>query len=485
MSDFASSDFALLRRDRLLIAASLAPLLLGLLSLTWSASFAEKSAVVSVVAMVGVLFLFVGVLLSLFVMAGGSLTASSDVALLRRIRVLLAAALAPFLLGPLSLAWGVAAMESGSGGVGWLIAGIFCVIIGVLSLSSILWKSPSKIAVLGAFSVDDDSVRFAGRMLASRRSLRAGFLIPTVDQPPLVRLERRWPNGPIELQARDEPSGRALLRALGFDASQVIASFTFASRARADGRLKAVGCLTPMVALFGLPMIAAALPSMLSGLAILILGWMVLMWMPTRVSVGADGVLVSWFWRKRFLGYGELRGLEPFVSWGYRGVALLAAAGEPLKLPFKPGMSEQDTILIIQRIEQAMASFHQESRERDVALPERGGRSLEEWIRLLRAVGSGANADHRTAPISLEELFRVVEDPSAAPTERARAAVAIGGGLDDRGRARLRIAAEATAAPEIRALIELSAEEADEAQIAEAFEQLQGSRRQTVESSQR
>jgi hypothetical protein len=404
---------------------------------------------------------------------------SSDVALLRRNRLILAAALAPLLIGPLSLAWGALTPGDPARAVG-LTVGLICSLVGAVSSFFVIRASPFKVAVPGALFAGEHSVRFAGRMIASRRSLRAGFLIPTWGKPPLVRLERRWPRRPIELQVSDEPSGRALLHALGFDASQVVASFTFASRARADPRIGAVGSLMLLLMFISFAMLAANSDSPGSRLVFgalvsiaTLIGWTVLIWMPTRVVVGTDGVLVSWFWRRRFVSYSEVRAVRPFGSGTHQGVALWLSTATSIKLPLKrkltSQLNDQETDLVTQRIQQAIASFHQKRRERDVALPERGPRSLKEWIRLLRAVGSGANADHRTAPIPREELFRIVEDPGAAPAERARAAVAIGGGLDDSGRSRLRIAAEATAAPEVRALLELSAEEADEAQIAEAF----------------
>jgi hypothetical protein len=412
---------------------------------------------------------------------------ASDVALLRRNRLLLALALAPLVIGPLVLLGGVLTHDSEGRAVG-ITVGLICSLIGAVASLLVIQASPLKVAVPGALTAGEEGVRFAGRLIAPRRSLRAGFLIPTWGKPPLVCLERRFPHRPIELQMRDEPSGRSLLRALGFDASQVVASFTFASRARTDPRVGAVGWTTMVLLFIGLAMVAATSADTSSlwlflysglGLAILI-GWVVMMAMPTKVVVGADGVLVSWFWRRRFMSYSAVRAVRPFGSGNRQGVALWPASGAPIKLPIKARLThrlnDQAVDLVTQRIQQAIASFHQRRREGEVMLPERGARSTSEWIRLLRSVGSGAHADHRTAPVGQEELFRIVEDPGAEPVARARAAVAVGCGLDDAGRARLRIAAEATAAPEMRALLELSAEEADEADVARALARIPGAR---------
>jgi hypothetical protein len=198
--------------------------------------------------------------------------------------------------------------------------------------------------------------------------------------------------------------------------------------------------------------------------------------LPTRVVVGADGVLVSWFWRRRFLRYAEVKAVRPYGSGSEQGVALWPVEGSPLKLPIKvqltQELNDQQTNLVTQRIQQAIAGHAQQRHEGAVQLPEQGNRPPREWIRQLRAAGSGANADHRTAPVAPEELFRIVEDPGAEPLARASAAVAASGGLDDAGRARLRIAAHATAAPEVRSLLELAAEGAEEDDLARALDRL-------------
>src|SRR5262249_39995558 len=156
---------------------------------------------------------------------------------------------------------------------------------------------------------------------------------------------------PLEIQLGDEPTGRALLRALGLDASQVVASFTFASRARAELWITALGwtMVVVMFIVFGLLAAATAdlpgpwLPIFAVLAAVILLGWIVVMLMPTRAVVGADGVLVSWFWRKRFLGYGAIRAVRPYGAGNSQGVVLYAALGAPIKLPVQPELTQQQT----------------------------------------------------------------------------------------------------------------------------------------------
>src|SRR5262249_62187220 len=72
----------------------------------------------------------------------------------------------------------------------------------------------------------------------------------------------------------------------------------------------------------------------------------------------------------------------------------------------------------------------------------------------------------RSAAVPDEELWRVIEDPTAPMDARAGAAAAIGRDLDEAGRTRLRVAAAACAAPKLR--VALSAV-ADEEEIEGAF----------------
>jgi predicted transcriptional regulator len=72
-------------------------------------------------------------------------------------------------------------------------------------------------------------------------------------------------------------------------------------------------------------------------------------------------------------------------------------------------------------------------------------------------------------------VWRVVEDPGVAPSDRAAAAVALGARLDDADRSRLRRIAEACAAPRLRVALETIADtaegdrdERDEAKVARA-----------------
>jgi hypothetical protein len=410
--------------------------------------------------------------------------ATRDVALLRRNRLWLSLAILPLSLGPAAIAWGATkGLDDVQAALG-LTLGMLGTLGGAIATFYVLRANPMQVPVTGELGVGPEALTFRGRPLALRKTLRAGFMIPSWGKPTLVRLERRWPRRPIDLRTRDDAEAVGLLRDLGLDASQTVAAFTLASRARAEPVVAAAGWALLLLLMFGLPMGVAAFapdPGMwiasIGGLGVLLLiAWVVVLQLPTRVVVGADGILVSWLWRKRFLAHGDVRAVRPFGSGNAQGVALWSATGAPIKLPVKAqfthALTDQQTDLVTQRIQQAISAYHGSRRERDVRLPERGGRPLREWIKTLRAAGSGASADHRTAPLASDELWRIVEDPSADRAARAGAAIAVGGGLDERGRARMRIAAEATAAPDVRGLLTLAAEGADEERLERALRRI-------------
>ena len=91
----------------------------------------------------------------------------------------------------------------------------------------------------------------------------------------------------------------------------------------------------------------------------------------------------------------------------------------------------------------------------------RGARSADEWLSSLRGLGKGAT-DYRTGVLPVEELRRVVGDPAAASDVRVGAAVALRVAEGASGVERIRVAADATAAPELRGVLEDIAAETDE-----------------------
>jgi hypothetical protein len=409
---------------------------------------------------------------------------SESVAWMRHAHARVVATIAFLAAGPLVLAYGLAAPGYALSTVFALVFGPAGALMGAVTAVHLWRRMPPTRRTKGSLRADEEGVRWNGRLAIPLTSIRSGFLVPPQawGRPPLVRIERRWPRAAVTFEVPDVGAARALLRALGLDGSQVVASFAFRSRVRASGwgpmvTLALIGA--PFVVPFVLVRLDLPREAMFAFAAVELLAlvvWLVLNAMPIRAEVGADGVLVSWLWRRRFVSYDRIRGIGPYGAGDAIGVEITLDAGTPLRLPIaqtmSPAFNREQLGLVVQRLLQAAAG-HRAAHQRPVpVLPEAGGRSTSEWVRSLRAVGTGANADHRTAPVDVEQLWRIVEDPGKPQVARASAAVALSGGLDEAARARLLISARATAAPEMRRLLEVAAEDASEDEIGAMLERV-------------
>jgi hypothetical protein len=342
-----------------------------------------------------------------------------------------------------------------------------------------VWSSnPLPRLSSGVLAADPTGLRLDGAPIADRSHVTDGFVVPRGSESPVVRLRRKGLRLPIEIQVPSRDDGRQLLRVLGLDASQTVASFRLPSRAYA----------TPSMTFWSLGGIAAAFvilanllgaPGGAVGVFFVIAIATVLLQVPSVLRVGADGLVVSWLGRKRFVSYADVERVtdyeDGFARSRFRGLSFSLRGGAVLRIPIaRPRWSVGDKMdLIRERVREAMESHARGDAAVDATLLARDGRSLGDWLAALRGIGTGANATHRVAPVPPERLWRIVEDPGAKPVARATAAVALGAALDDEGRVRLRVAAEAVAAPKLRVALEEVAGEARDEALTKALEELE------------
>jgi hypothetical protein len=401
---------------------------------------------------------------------------SDNLSVVRRNPWVMALACLPFLGVPTALVAGILASPA-------FFAFIFhALVLGVVALSLAYQRNPWPVLEPTPVRADANGVQLGGRHLP-RSEIKAGFILP--GEPPKVLLRRGFGKLPILLQGDTAPRARDLLRVLGLDVSQTVATFRTLSRALARRRylVGTLGAFFGAYALFVGDIVGRgphAAPPVLSVVlfGLTAISFLVVMLVPTRLDVGADGVMLSWFGRKRFIGYGDVEALRRYdKGWGRSrqvGVALTLRSGEKVLVPISgQRWNDARTAIIEERIREAMEAHRQGGGVADAALLRRGARGAGEWVAALRAIGAGANADMRTAPVPRERLFRIVEDPTAPPADRAAAAVAIGGEIDAASRARLRAAAEATAAPRLRIVIEEAASGEDEDALTAALAEVE------------
>jgi hypothetical protein len=213
-----------------------------------------------------------------------------------------------------------------------------------------------------------------------------------------------------------------------------------------------------------------------------------LIFAPTRVRVGVDGVATRWLGRDRFVPFSRVRGVQTYEERvggkTYFGVALDLDGGERIKLPAgQKGFTSMNTAELEERIRQALALHREGAGPVDERLLARGRRAVPEWVAALQALGAGANADLRTPPVPPEKLLRIAEDAAAAPLARVSAAVAAAAAAPDAKR-RVRLAARTTASPKLRVALErVSADDATDETIAEALADLDAAEARTAKAS--
>lgn len=336
----------------------------------------------------------------------------------------------------------------------------------------------------GLLRIDDDTVSFAGKVLCQRRDLRSALLVPR-DGQLYLRLTRGRGLPALLLAVSSEQHGREILRTLGFDASQSVAELRALSPYFALPGYKQLlaslapvllaGVMIPITALAG----RTAAPFAALAFVLTTLLFVTATLWPSRLSVGADGVLSRWLWRSRFFPFSQVQRVDPIerrtLNKRYLGVELTLRDGSTTFLPIgQKRWSEEEFHATVERIREAIEVYRSGSLGEGASVLERAGREPSAWVVALRRIGEGANADLRTAPVHPEQLARLVADPSARPAARASAAVALAATRAPAELERIRIAAETAAAPRLRVALSRAADaSASDAELAELLAELE------------
>lgn len=393
---------------------------------------------------------------------------------IRRNRFLAPAAITTAVLGPVVAAASslpVAALLSPA----MIIGGVFTTLFAIS-------QNPWTTDVSGDFEAGPEGLLAGGRLLVPAAEVRAGFVVPDGGHGPRVRIQRRM-KLPFEVRVRDEAEARELLRALGLDATQRAATFSTPSRAMSDPKWSVILGVGFTLFFIASGILRSTLGFRGSGVQLPIVAtYLAFMFLTrTSITVGADGILRSWLGKKEFWSYGDIESVRSFLDSSFwrkqkwQGIELVLRSGQTVRIPVssKQTFQQSNLDLINERIREAMESHRLGDAAAETALLARQTRSVPDWVQSLRAIGSGAHVDHRTAPVAPERLFQIVEDPSLSASARAGAAVALGASLDAEGKVRLKGAAGATAAPKLRIAIEAAAS-GDDAVLIEALSAIEG-----------
>jgi hypothetical protein len=337
-------------------------------------------------------------------------------------------------------------------------------LLSALGAAWLLGRKPFPSHAVRTVRVEPNVLR-VGDEVVPRASIRDARIIPAPSGGLFVRVSRR--GLPIDLDVSDRAEGRRLLRALGFDASQTVARFWGAS-----GLMSLRGSRSGLL-LLGFPLLFFALGLLLESspvlwasgvkvLMVLFFATVAASMVPSRIHIGADGVLIRWLGQRKFLPLAEIRTVEQSTGgWGKQrqvGVLFTMRDGTEVWVPIGNSQWRSEAAAsLIERVHEAMETHAHGSVEAAAALLVRRDRDVHTWIQELRAIGAGANADLRTAPMNPEHLWRIVESHTVPPEARAAAAVALGPRLDEEGRQRLRVAVEAVADERLRVAVNVAA----------------------------
>ena len=354
----------------------------------------------------------------------------------------------------------------------WLVGG--STLMAMLALGALFIKGPAVLLAMTAglfafgglaaarerrfprleatlIEADKEGVRDRGKLLVSREQIKQGFAFALGDGC-LVRLVRTGHRRPVDIVTWDENEGRALLRSLGLDASQTSAElrglpFTgYLPRGVASLAILLfflAGAIGPYLPLFlAVLLTLAAVPASVG----------------TRISVGVDGVELRWLWWSRFYPFARVKAIRPYAKDQRHGLEIELKSGERRPILISKGNETELAKLAFDRVQQSFQAYAEGANAADVsAALARRDRSPHEWLERLRALGAGANADMRTAVVSHERLWQIVDDPSAAATDRASAAVALASSGTEEDRLRVGTAAKRIVAPKLRIALEKTA----------------------------
>ena len=246
---------------------------------------------------------------------------------------------------------------------------------------------------------------------------------------------------------------------------------TFKGIVHWPARRETVAFLLLYVLAFGPSLLLSALHAGQVGLlgfpwwVILYCAWNVYQHVTKRVTVGADGLWLHGWPYARFVPWSTVSALhegeKPDIRPQTTRFDVVLRSGEVIAI--RSSVRPDALEALLGRARAFLHAFHQRTPGAVAAvLPlARAGRNAGDWLRGLRAITHGGQ-DYRSSAVADEALWAIVEDPGADASSRAGAAAALAATRDHATRARIRIAAEASASPVLQeALVRISEADAD------------------------
>jgi hypothetical protein len=337
------------------------------------------------------------------------------------------------------------------------------------------WPEPDRTSV----SVKDGVLSFSDQRIPLS-DIKNAVIIPGEPNPQIL-IERKRLGLPVRLFVNDAEEARAVLRMIGWDATQrtlsdSAMSWVMSSSLRLFGTI--FGSLFATFVVAGLA--GAVFPPLIALAPLFILTMAFFALAPSRITIGGDGILLEWLKWKKFIALTDLLSARVFDEGMGRnrrvGILLLTKSQGEVRVAVGGGWNVEKAQALVERIAEVRAAgkaaaIGEAAANGFIAQIGEAAKSTKEWLAELRALGSGAMVTHRVAPIAPETLLRVVEDATAPPPARVAAAVALKASGDVSAQARVRVAAETAAHPKLRVALERTIED-DEVALVEAVDAL-------------
>jgi hypothetical protein len=332
----------------------------------------------------------------------------------------------------------------------------------------------------GALRATDGEVRFNGAVIATRGQFDNGGARrePASDRCVVELGKKGRPPAHVVIVPK-QTDGLALLEQLGLDAAHTTLSRSFPSAWGYNSKIVWAGLASLFGGFMFAPLVAAALGGP-AAIVPIVLGYLTMMSVaiaPTRVTVGADGVLVQWTFARRFIRYEDVARVEQTEN----GLALVRNDGTRFDLNLSGGTRgngvhrqeyiAQERAMIVDRIAQVMAARAAAPQAQiDPSALARGDAPAAAWLERLRGL-LGAEAGFRQGAVLPEQLWAVIEDRASSDEARAAAAAVLGPTLDDAGRSRLRAVLDTVASPKVRVVLEKVQSRASDDELADALDE--------------
>jgi hypothetical protein len=326
----------------------------------------------------------------------------------------------------------------------------------------------------GIFTVHAGEVTLSRRGGRQRRPLAEvteGWIEPAGRITTAVLRLRSGDLWSIEVAGHEE--GERLLRAAGVSVDQQVwrTRLANATTTVVFGGCLAAGASTILAIMLPalLFVVAQGVSDVMNGVATWTSIWKPMAWLagtvfgffflvraltPPLLSVGADGVSIRGFFRRRrFVPYAEVERADRRES----AVVLTLVSGSRLVLPTGGG-EEALGAAIHDRISRAMAARRVADAAGAVEALDRGARTPAVWREHLRALGRSAGDEgYRSLRVSPERIAAVLEDVASPPERRVAAALALSRVEDPSLRRRVQAAVSSCADEDLRATLEAAA----------------------------